>query len=128
MFDGPNPLLIDNGDDIETYLSVNVMHSDIVVSRLCNVFYFGGINRIFGWLPGPSGACFYFNNDQPALLLGNKIQFFVGGMPISLNNPVPFCNKVVLSPHFTLFTQFVVFSHVVCEKNVLIFVHKFSKK
>jgi len=128
MIDGPNPLLKDNRDYIETNLSINVMHSDIVVSRLCNVFHFGGINRIFGWFPGPSGACFHFNNDQPAFLFGNKIQFFVGGMPISLDNSVAFRHKVVLSPHFTLFTQFVVFSHVVCERNVLIFVHKFSRK
>gem|GEM_PF-2952048 len=127
MIDGPNTLFIDNRNNIETNLSINTMQTDIMVCRLCDAFDFCGSHRIFRWFPGPSGPCFYFYNDQPAVYFCNKVKFFMGGMPISFPNAMPFGHKVVLSPLFALYTQFVVFSHVVCKRNVLIFVHKFSK-
>jgi len=127
MIDGPNSLFINYGDNIETNLIINMMRSDIMVGSLCDAFDFCLSHRIFRWLPGPSGPCFHFNDDQPAVYFCNKVQFFMGGMPISFPNAMPFGQKVVLSPLFALNTQFVVFSHVVCERNVLIFVHKFSK-
>jgi len=127
MIDAPNSLFIDNGDNVETYLSINVMQSDIMVCRLCDTFDFGRSNGIFRRFPGSAGTCFNFHDDQPAVRFCNKVQLFMGGMPISLQNTMSFGKKVVLRPLFTLFTQFVVFSHVVCERNVLIFVLKFSK-
>src|SRR5660397_66699 len=98
MFDGPSTLFINYGDNIKTNLIINMMQSDIMVCRLCDAFDFCLSYRIFRWFPGPSGACFHFYDDQPAVNFGNKVQFFMGGMPISLPNAMPFGQKVVLSP------------------------------
>lgn len=71
MLDVPNPLFIDNGDDVETNLSINVMHSYIMVGRLRNSFDFNGCNCIFGWLPSMPRACFDLHDDQPTLCFGD---------------------------------------------------------
>jgi len=123
----PNPLFIDNGDNIETYLSINVMHSDVVVCRLSDSFDFNRRYCIFRRFPGATGPCFNLHYDQPILYFRDQVQFFMGGMPIPFPNSVPFGNQIGFRLLFALDAQFVVFRHVVCERNVLIFVHKIAK-